>query len=102
MSGDLMLLITGSARPTPGERDRLVAAARAISAATQDDVGCLHYAFTASLDDDSIVSTELWRDREALAAHMNHPHTQEFLRSLDGVLDGAPVMTEIELSDLPD
>jgi quinol monooxygenase YgiN len=70
-----MLLIAGSAYPIPAERGRLIAAAREITAATQSDDGCLYYAFTASLEDDAILSTELWRDRGALEAHMHHAHT---------------------------
>lgn len=92
-----MLLITGSARPAPGARDRLVAAARDISRATQGDEGCLSYVFAASLDDDAIISVELWRDQAALDAHMSHEHTQRFLASLDGLLDGAPVMQQTEI-----
>jgi len=92
-----MLLITGSARPAPGARDRLVAAVREISTATQGDPGCLHYLFAASLEDDAIISLELWRDQAALDAHMNHEHTRRFLSSLDGLFDGEPVMQQTEL-----
>ena len=74
-----MLLITGSARPAPGARDRLIAAVREVSEATQSDPGCLLYPFAASLDDDAIVSVELWRDQAALDAHMGHEHTRRFL-----------------------
>lgn len=97
MSGDLMLLITGSARPVEGARERLIAAAREITAATRSDPGCLSYTFAASLDDDAIISVELWSDRAALEAHMSHEHTQRFLARLDGVLAGTPVMQETEL-----
>lgn len=92
-----MLLITGTARPAPGARERLVAAAREVSDATKTDLGCLVYTFAASLDDDSIISVELWRDRAALEAHMGHDHTQRFINELDGLLDGSPVMQETEL-----
>lgn len=92
-----MLLITGSARPAPRARDHLVAAAREISRATQGDAGCLHYVFAASLDDDVIISIELWRDQAALDAHMTHEHTERFLSSLDGLIDGEPAMRQTEI-----
>jgi quinol monooxygenase YgiN len=92
-----MLLITGSAHPAPDARDRLVAAARDISRATQGDEGCLQYLFASSLDDDAIINVELWRDQAALDAHMTHEHTQQFLSSLDGLIDGEPVMEQIEI-----
>jgi quinol monooxygenase YgiN len=92
-----MILITASARPVEGARDRLTAAALEISEATRVDPGCLRYTFAASLEDDSILSFELWESREALQGHMGHAHTKKFLADLDGVLAGPPVMQEIEL-----
>lgn len=92
-----MLLITGSARPAPGAHNALVAAIREVSAATQADEGCLHYAFAASLDNDEIVSVELWRDQVALDAHMAHEHTRKFLSSIDGLLAGEPVMRQTDI-----
>lgn len=92
-----MLLITGSARPTFGSRDQLIAAVREISEATQADPGCVLYQFALSLDGDSIDSVELWRDQAALDAHMNHEHTRRFLSGLDGLLDEEPVMNQTEI-----
>lgn len=92
-----MLFITGSARPAPGARDALIAAIREVNAATQGDEGCLHYVFAASLDDDAIISVELWRDQAALDAHMTHEHTRKFLASIDGLLAGEPVMQKTEI-----
>ena len=40
-----MILITGSARPVEGARDRLTAAALEISEATRADPGCVYYTF---------------------------------------------------------
>jgi len=92
-----MLLITGTARPAPGTRDRLVAAVRDVSDATQGETGCVLYQFAFSLDGDAITSVELWRDQAALDAHMGHEHTQRFISSLDGLLDGVPVMEHTEI-----
>jgi quinol monooxygenase YgiN len=93
----MMLLITGSARPIQGAREQMITAIREITAATQSDPGCLHYTFAGSLDDDAIMSVELWENRAALEAHMEHDHTRRFLRDLNGLLDGTPVMQETEL-----
>lgn len=92
-----MILITGSAHAVPGARERLIVAAREVAEATQNDPGCISYTFAASLTDDSIISIELWRDREALEAHLGHEHTRRFLAALDGLIAGAPVMSETEL-----
>lgn len=91
-----MLLITGSAQPTDGSREHVMAAAREMVEASRADEGCIYYAFTASLDDDAIVSTEIWKDRACLEAHMDHDHTTQFLVELDGALAGDPIMTQTE------
>jgi quinol monooxygenase YgiN len=92
-----MLLITGSARPASGALERLVAAVREVSDATQGDPGCVLYQFARSLDGDAIISVELWRDEAALDAHMSHAHTHHFLSALDGLIDGEPVMEQTEI-----
>ena len=92
-----MLFITGNARPAPAARNALIAAIREVSAATQRDEGCLHYVFAASLDNDEIISVELWRDQAAFDTHMTHEHTRKFLSSIDGLLAGEPVMQQTEI-----
>lgn len=73
-----MLIVIGSAHALPGRREDLVSAARAIVAETRDDEGCESYGFYADLaDEDTILSLEIWRDQDALDAHMQHTHTQE-------------------------
>jgi len=93
-----MLIVIGRATAAPGRRDDLVAAARAVAAATRGDRGCLAYSFAADLeDDDRIHSIEIWADRPALDEHMTHPHTQEFLRVAPGLVTGEPVMAFYDL-----
>ena len=88
-----MLVVLSSATAAPGRRDELVAAARAVAAATRADRGCLTYDFAADLDDpDRVLGVEVWADRAALDEHMDHDHTREFLRSTPGLVTGEPVM----------
>lgn len=95
-----MLIVIGSARPLPGRRADLVSAARAVATQARGDEGCESYGFYADLtDEDTIVSVEVWRDQAALDAHMNHPHTQEFLASAGALIDGTPAMRIHTVSD---
>lgn len=88
-----MVIVLGSARALKGRREELVAAARKVASGTRTDEGCQSYDFSASLDDeDVILSVEVWRDQAALDAHMAHPHTQDFLAEVGGLLDGTPRM----------
>lgn len=89
-----MLIVLGSARALPGRREDLVSAARAVIAETRGDEGCESYGFYADLmDEETILSVEVWRDQAALDAHLEHPHTREFLASAGGLVDGAPTMS---------
>ena len=89
-----MLIVIGAATAAPGRRDELVAAARAIAAATRSDHGCIAYSFAADLEDENrILSIEVWADRAALDEHMTHAHTREFLRTAPGLIAGDPVMS---------
>jgi quinol monooxygenase YgiN len=88
-----VLIVIGSARALPGRRADLVSAARAVATQTRGDQGCESYGFYADLaDQDVIVSVEIWRDQAALDAHMQHPHTQEFLATAGSLVDGTPTM----------
>ena len=89
-----MLIVLGSARAEPGRREELVAAARAVTTATRGDDGCLSYVFAADLvDPDVVVSVEVWRDRDALDAHMTHDHTVDFLATVGDLVSGAPTLS---------
>jgi quinol monooxygenase YgiN len=96
-----VLIVIGSARALPGRRDDLVAAARAVVVQTRGDEGCESYGFYADLtDEDTILSVERWRDQAALDAHMDHPHTREFIASAVGLVDGTPTMSLHQIADL--
>ena len=89
-----MLIVIGDATAAPGRRDELVAAARAVAAATRADRGCLAYSFAADLEDENrILGIEVWADQAALDAHMDHDHTRDFLRVAPGLVAGEPVIS---------
>ena len=95
-----MFVVLSSAVAAPGRRDELVAAARAVAAATRADRGCLSYDFAADLDDpDRVLGVEVWAGQAALDEHMDHDHTHEFLRSVHGLLAGRPVMASHHVPD---
>lgn len=95
-----MVIVLGSAIAAPGRRDELVAAARAVAAATQEDRGCVAYSFSADLEEeDRILSIEIWADRATLDEHMTHTHTEEFLQVAPGLVAGEPVMSFYDLPD---
>ena len=97
-----MLIVIGDAVAAPGRREDLVAAARAVAAATRGDRGCLAYSFAADVEDpDRILSIEIWADRAALDEHMEHGHTAEFLRTAPDLIAGEPAMAFYEVPAVP-
>jgi quinol monooxygenase YgiN len=95
-----VLVILSSATAAPGRRDELIAATRAVAAATRADRSCLTYDFAADLDDaDRILGIEIWADRAALEDHMTHDHTRQFLRVVPGLVTGEPVMAFHQVGD---
>ena len=97
-----MLIVIGAATAAPGRRDELVAAARAVAAATRGDRGCLAYSFAADVEDpDRIHSTEIWADRAALDEHMAHDHTVRFLEAAPGLVAAEPTMSFYDVPDAP-
>lgn len=89
-----MVIVLGSATAAPGKRDDLVAAALEVTTATRADDGCVSYSFAADLENaDTISSVEVWRDQAALDAHLEHEHTQQFLRRVGGLFAGEPQMS---------
>jgi quinol monooxygenase YgiN len=95
-----VLIVIGRAQALDSHREDLASAAREMTAATRDDDGCQAYGFYADLaDENTILSLEIWRDQQALDAHMTHPHTQQFLTRVTGLIDGTPAMTFHEVPD---
>jgi quinol monooxygenase YgiN len=95
-----MLIVIGDATAAPGRRQDLIAAAKAVAAATREDSGCLSYGFFADIENEKrIVSIEIWQDRAALDQHMQHNHTAEFLRVAPDLVAEEPTMTFHEVPD---
>jgi quinol monooxygenase YgiN len=78
-----VIVVHAFLRCKPGRRDETVAALVEMRRATLAESGCLHYAYTADLEDDcAFVCVEEWRDLESLRAHIASPH----MAALDAVL----------------
>lgn len=90
-----MVLVQCLGRVRPESRAALLAATAVIAAASRSDDGCLSYGFYTNVEDPEVfLSLETWSDEEALAAHMSHTHTTEFLRLATNLLQAAPVVSQ--------
>jgi quinol monooxygenase YgiN len=94
-----MIVIAGTAKCQVDKRDAAVAAARAMTAASLAESGCLAYGFSSDLDDPSVFHVfEKWESAEALDAHFATPHMADFMTALGAVLDGSPDLRRFEVT----
>ncbi len=81
-----MLLIEGWLKLGKGEFAKVRDAGIAMVKATNEEAGCLHYAFAQDIaDPDLIRISERWESQEALAAHSASAHMAEFNKAMGGV-----------------
>lgn len=78
-----MIVVVGTARFAAGELDRLKGALARNVAATRQEPGCEHYAYSVDLDDPDLLHvSERWSDGEATKRHMQTPHMAELMAEL--------------------
>jgi quinol monooxygenase YgiN len=94
-----MIIITGTARVHPDQRDAAIAAARDMHKRTIDEPGRVDYRFWSATDDpNAILLFERWQEQSALQTHLAAPHTAAFLAQIGPAVDGGLEMTRFEVS----
>lgn len=80
-----MIVVSGEIEVAEAGLDRAVAAAREMTAATQQEEGCLFYTFYRDLENPCLFRVfEEWRDDAALKAHFDSAHMGHFRERLAG------------------
>ncbi|GEM_PF-1258731 len=99
-----MLVVFATLKVKGGQPGRLKAsrALNVLAQATREqEEKCRLYSPNMSTEDFSTLTvTEVWDDEEALGAHFQSPHFQEFLQQVSPDLDGDPVITKFEARGL--
>ncbi len=71
----MTILVIGTVRLPPENIARAAPAMTAMLAGSRAEDGCFEYAYSYDVLEPGLVRvTEVWRDREALAAHFQTPH----------------------------
>ncbi len=84
-----MIIVHGTIPIRPDQRDRALELARRMSEATQAELGCISYDFYVGLSDpNTLMLFQEWESMEALMAHFQTEHMDEFLRELPQVVAG--------------
>ena len=78
-----MVVILGHIDIHPDDVERAKIAAAAVTKASVEEDGCLHYAYSVDLLDPSRLQlSECWRDQAALDAHFVASHIQSFRQAM--------------------
>lgn len=81
-----MLMIEGWIKLATGEFEKVREQGIAMVAATNQEAGCLHYAFAQDIaDPDLIRISERWESQDALAAHGASAHMGTFNKAMGDV-----------------
>jgi quinol monooxygenase YgiN len=78
-----MILVTAHVRIQPEHRDAVLAILVEVQTASRLDDGCESYGYFESIDEPHLFSAiEMWRDREALDAHLRTDHVRKLVDAL--------------------
>jgi len=84
-----MIIVHGILPIKPSRRDEALDLPRAMSAATQNEAGCISYEFYVGLrDPNTLILLQEWESAQALTGHLRTKHTLAFLDALPKVLAG--------------
>ena len=85
-----MVVITATLRAKSGKEDELIAVMKELVAAVRDnEPGTLDYTFHRKKNDPSLFMVyEMYKDGEAMQAHMTSAHFQEAAKKFGDLLEG--------------
>ncbi len=87
-----MIIVQGYIPIKPDRRDEALTLARRMTEATRDEPGCISYEFFIGLSDaNTLMLFQEWETMEALMAHFQTVHMEEFLAALPNVVSGEVV-----------
>lgn len=87
-----MIIVQGYIPVRPERREEALSMARRMTNATRAEPGCISYEFFIGLTDpNTLMLFQEWDTMEALLAHFQTEHMDEFMRGLPNVVAGEVV-----------
>ncbi|MEM7077782.1 MAG: putative quinol monooxygenase [Pseudomonadota bacterium] len=84
-----MIIVHGLIPIKPDSRDEALKMARHMAQATRLEAGCVSYDFYVGLSDpNTLMLFQEWESLDALSAHFQTQHMEEFLQGLPNVVAG--------------
>ncbi|WP_236015638.1 putative quinol monooxygenase [Planococcus soli] len=72
------IIITAILKPKENMADRLLVELNKVQEASQAEAGCINYVLHQSIEDDTFVLHETWKDQDALQSHIESLHYLEY------------------------
>ena len=94
-----MILVTARVSMRPEHRDATIALLTEVQIASRRDEGCDSYAYYESIDEPNVFSAiELWRNGDALKAHLKTDHVRRLVEAVSANAAEAPDIVAHEVS----
>lgn len=72
------IVITAILKPKENKADQLLAELNKVLEASRNEAGCLNYVLHQSIEDDTFVLHETYKDKDALESHVDSSHYKEY------------------------
>ena len=89
------IVIFATARALPGKEADLAKALRDVATPTLTPPGCLGFTLYRTDDGSTILAFERWASKADHQGHIHGEHVRRLMEKFDGILAGAPVITEM-------
>ena len=84
-----MIIVHGTIPIKADSREEALRLARRMTEATLNELGCISYEFFVGLSDpNTLMLFQEWESMEALMAHFQTEHMDEFMKELPAILNG--------------
>ena len=81
-----MILVAVEVKVDSGSAEKVKAAIAKMETATRAEEGCITYAFSVDLSDDTTIRViERWRSMDDIRSHMASPHMAEFNQAMGAI-----------------
>lgn len=80
------IVITAILKPKEHMEAQLLAELNKVREASRAEAGCLHYVLHQSIEDDTFVLHETYKDQDALQSHIDSAHYQEYRQNTADLL----------------
>lgn len=80
------IIITAILKPKENFEDQLLMELKKVQKASREEAGCINYDLHQSIDDNTFVLHEAWKDKDALDAHIQANHYQEYRENIADIV----------------